>query len=309
MERHKLFSTELQWREKTNQSCSHLRKIPYLVHLVHKAGVCPVAIVNGHKRNTSSAWKHTMSTSNICMHVCTWYAICIGTWLHVHNRICKCLLIAWSNVIAHTNAIANIEWYRTLYCTYVRHINVECKHWSHLWQCREVSIMWVESIEWTKLGGIPIFCRLVSGGVVKSEEVVWATDCNFTYACRKHAERRYGQFWKWKWSSHLLNSYLFHDLSVVGLHHGQAQRSNPFHWSSSQRYFTSTGRQPILQQREMGQGLHRSEMTHTHTLTHLNEPSVGKGFPQRSKHIPHQIVRAAPELVIRHMTLNLFLAV
>ncbi len=69
MERHKLFSTELQWRDKTNQSYSHLRKIPYLVHLVHKAGVCPVAIVNSNEQNTSMEAYDAIEHMYICMYV------------------------------------------------------------------------------------------------------------------------------------------------------------------------------------------------------------------------------------------------
>ena len=39
-----------------------------------------------------------------------------------------------------------------------------CTVYTDWWQCRAVSIMWVESREWTKLGGMAFFCLRVSGG-------------------------------------------------------------------------------------------------------------------------------------------------
>ena len=40
-----------------------------------------------------------------------------------------------------------------------------------------MSIMWVESREWTKFGGIPFFCFITLGGLETSEVLVRWTRC------------------------------------------------------------------------------------------------------------------------------------
>ena len=49
---------------------------------------------------------------------------------------------------------------------------------SYFWQYSAVSIMWVESREWTKLGGMPLFCFLMSGRLRMSYVILRVIDCS-----------------------------------------------------------------------------------------------------------------------------------